>query len=479
MAAAEARVVSQRTGNCCFVQDDARRGPKLSCCPSSSSKSESAVRSGDAARGSDNPIPDCVPYNHNSANPNLPPDTKWWLNLQSNHGHQREFSHEQLNALEAELEVLSDGFVKQTTKLSKGNQPIKEYGTQTDPKSIASSFLYQPQKASATYMKNDQDGMQELKAVIGNDAQKRLNNKDTGEFCYADDQMTDLEPFNSLVLEQSKKLCSDLESDWIGIEKTEPWWRTSDKDELASLVSHKSLVHIENCDLPQPQTKHFAMGPSACPECFDHNKILTSSLDWIAEKGISTLADCIQGSPSSGSMERTRCTVGDVGCSLHDSDGLLSSTSMEKADTQHKIESDLSKAQLLEALCHSQTRAREAEKAAQQAYDEKEHVIKLFFRQASYLFAYKQWFQILQLEILCLQLKNKDRATSSHFPAFLPWAAYKGRKLRKGRNKTAKRKMRPPRYRIGKCAVAFAVGFSLAGAGLLLGWTMGWWLPAF
>ncbi|KAA8540057.1 hypothetical protein F0562_026749 [Nyssa sinensis] len=304
----------------------------------------------------------------------------------------------------------------------------------------------------------------ELKAVVSNDTQKRLNSKDMGELWYADDQMTDLEPVNCLVLEQSKKLCSDLGSDWIGVEKTEPWWRNADKDELVSLVSHKSLVHFENCDLPRPQTKHFVMGPSACPECFDHNKFLNSSLDWIAEKGISTLADCIQRSPGPGSLEKTRCTLGNVGCSLHDSDRLL----RDKAETHHKVESDLSKVQLLEALCHSQTRAREAEKAAQQAYDDKEHIIKLFFRQASQLFAYKQWFQILQLENLFLQLKNKDRPTSSHLPAFLPWVTCKGRRLRKGRNKAAKRKMHPPRYRIGKCAVAFAVGLSLGGAGLLL-----------
>jgi hypothetical protein len=35
MAAAEARAAWQRTTNRCFVQQDAKRVPKLDCCPSS------------------------------------------------------------------------------------------------------------------------------------------------------------------------------------------------------------------------------------------------------------------------------------------------------------------------------------------------------------------------------------------------------------------------------------------------------------
>lgn len=129
-------------------------------------------------------------------------------------------------------------------------------------------------------------------------------------------------------------------------------------------------------------------------------------------------------------------------------------------------------AELLEALCHSQTRAREAEKAAQQAYNEKEHILSLFFRQASQLFAYKQWFHMLQLENLCLQLRNKNQPLLSLFPC-------REMKLSKSHGRDKKRKI-SNRRRCGvrKCAVALAVGLSLAGAGLLLGWTMGWMFPS-
>jgi hypothetical protein len=145
-------------------------------------------------------------------------------------------------------------------------------------------------------------------------------------------------------------------------------------------------------------------------------------------------------------------------------------------------EGDAVKAQLLEALCHSQTRAREAEKAAKQAYAEKEHILKLFFRQASQLFAYKQWFQLLQLETLYVQLKNKDQSISTRFPVVVPWMSYKGRKQRKSWQKATKgRRVKRGRLRhdLKKYAVALALGLSLVGAGLLLGWTVGWMLPPF
>ncbi|KAL5989423.1 hypothetical protein ACLOJK_010314 [Asimina triloba] len=141
----------------------------------------------------------------------------------------------------------------------------------------------------------------------------------------------------------------------------------------------------------------------------------------------------------------------------------------DSMDSRHTSESEPSKAQLLEALCHSQTRAREAEKAAQKAYSEKEHVVKLLFKQASHLFAYKQWLHLLQLETLILQLKTDHQRLTDFFPT-LPWMPLKARQLRKGVPQVTRRN----KSGIGRYAVALAVGLGLAGAGLLLGWTMGW-----
>ncbi|CAH1453989.1 unnamed protein product [Lactuca virosa] len=71
---------------------------------------------------------------------------------------------------------------------------------------------------------------------------------------------------------------------------------------------------------------------------------------------------------------------------------------IKEFEAEKKSQNELSKPELLEALFHSQTRAREAEKAAQKAINVKEDMISQFMKQASQLFAYKQWFRILQLE---------------------------------------------------------------------------------
>ena len=148
------------------------------------------------------------------------------------------------------------------------------------------------------------------------------------------------------------------------------------------------------------------------------------------------------------------------------------------AEKLQAFEGDPSKAELMEALCHSQTRAREAEELAKQVYAEKEHIVKLFFKQASQLFAYKQWFQLLRLETLYTQ--TKDQPMSTLFPMALPWMSCEGRKPRKRRQKFVKSKQEKqgwPNSDITTYAVAFALGLSLVGAGLLLGWTVGCMLP--
>ncbi|XP_057722663.1 uncharacterized protein LOC130936589 [Arachis stenosperma] len=109
-----------------------------------------------------------------------------------------------------------------------------------------------------------------------------------------------------------------------------------------------------------------------------------------------------------------------------------------------------------------------AEEAAKQAYAEKEHIITLFFKQASQLFTYKQWFQLLLLENLHIQLKNnKDQQISGLFQA--PASFECGAKPWKTRHK--------PKDDITTYAVAFALGLSLVGAGLILGWSVGRMLP--
>ncbi|MBA0831814.1 hypothetical protein Goarm_016251 [Gossypium armourianum] len=341
-----------------------------------------------------------MPLNRNPSYSNLSPDTRWWLQLQPNYGPQMGLTNEQLNALEDEVESLK---------------------AEINSSKVSSDLQQDAHDSSIT--------------------DRTLDSKETMESF----EFLEMESVECCASMKTNDFCSEPESPWSGGGKAEPWWRTTDKDELTSLVAQKSLDFIENCDLPPPQKVHVRGYSHVCSGSFDSGEV--SSLAWKSQ----TVA--IR-SPMVNHAQITSTT--------------------EKDMLEQVTESDPTKAQLLEALCHSQTRAREAEKAAQKAYEEKEHVIKLLFKQASQLFAYKQWFQMLQLEPFYHQIKNNEQ------PVVFPWTPYKNQKFRKSWLKTGKERrgkrgqLRPD---ITKYAVALALGLSLVGAGLLLGWTVGWMLP--
>lgn len=68
-----------------------------------------------------------------------------------------------------------------------------------------------------------------------------------------------------LVSKKTKDFSLDSYYSWIEGENALPWWKTTDRDELACLVSKKSLNHIENCDLPPPRKKYLSVQP--CAKC--------------------------------------------------------------------------------------------------------------------------------------------------------------------------------------------------------------------
>ncbi|XVE73686.1 hypothetical protein DITRI_Ditri11bG0139000 [Diplodiscus trichospermus] len=439
MAAAEARAVWQRTANRCFVQEDAKRAPKLYCQSSSSSKQTDSSPTG-VADACDHPAAGFMPLNRSSLNSNLPSDMKWWLHLQPSYGPQKGLTNEQSNDLEDEVESLQ-------------------------------AEMNSPSKVSRVHQQDAQDASGVCRKRNNGCS---LDSTETKKKC----EPFEMESIDCHVSRKTNDLCYDPESPWDGSGKAEPWWRTTDKDELASLVALKSLDFIENCDLPPPQKMHVRRYSHACSGSFDGDGV--SSLAWKSQtRPIPSPITSAQASPDSVSTYgRYMSSVGEGKMQCASETSTLSTT--QKDIIEQVIESDPTKAQLLEALCHSQTRAREAEKAAKQAYAEKEHVIKLFFKQASQLFAYKQWFQMLQLEALYAQIKNSEQPVSTLFPVALPWTPYNSKKLQKSSRKTGKGrrgKQGQPRPDITKYAVAFALGLSLVGAGLLLGWTVGWMLP--
>ncbi|CAG7908821.1 hypothetical protein IGI04_039195 [Brassica rapa subsp. trilocularis] len=230
-----------------------------------------------------------------------------------------------------------------------------------------------------------------------------------------------------------KREQEDVEYSFISKkDTTTPWWRSiTDIDELALLVATRSLdYNIQNCDLPPPQKLHKRI------HCTSGEKGFISP-QW--KQG--AWSDRFESSLSHSS----------------------STASKNKSPKSPPMSDDLSNAQLLEALRHSQTRAREAEKVAREACAEKERVMTIFLRHASHLLAYKQWVKLLEMEVICRQMKKGELEEPEHI---------KGVNLKK-RKQRVKKKM----GEIGRYMMAFALGFSLIGAGLFLGWTVGWLFP--
>ncbi|KAF2620360.1 hypothetical protein F2Q68_00042885 [Brassica cretica] len=232
---------------------------------------------------------------------------------------------------------------------------------------------------------------------------------------------------------------SKEEEDYSFISKkdtaTTPWWRSAtDQDELALLVSTRSVDHhIQNCDLPPPQKLHKSI------HCTTNG-----------EKGFQTAV--IKSPWKQGAW----------------SDRFESMSNSKNTSPKSSPQSDdlISKAQLLEALRHSQTRAREAEEAAKEACAEKDRLITVLMRQARQILAYKQWIKLLEMESLYLQMKEEEEEEQGQVEGM-------NLKKRKQRGKKKNKKM----GEIGRYLMAFALGFSLIGAGLLLGWTVGWLFP--
>ncbi|XP_038896085.1 uncharacterized protein LOC120084287 [Benincasa hispida] len=474
MAAAEARAAFQRTVNRCFVQEDAKRAPRLACCQSSSSTSKQ-VDSGPAnaaADGPDQPSIGFMPFSRASSYSNLLPDTKWWLQTQSSYGYQKIFTPEHVNALEAGNETSKSATEKSCTS-SDIHRP-EGGNTVCEIDGFSRSSLDTDHGVSALCTKRVNSILNEdIKTLDGTDSQECVGSTDMK----AEFECLDKDSFNSKTVSKNQdEFYFDPDSPWIQEDKAEPWWWITDKDELAYWVAQKSLDHIENCDLPPPKKTclNFTRYPYAQKQCYEHDINLVSTFE-------STHRNCGLDFCRFGKTQR------DLGESIEQGNmlrGSLRSSSCTNPSNLTKTtlisEDNTSKAELMDALLHSQTRAREAEIAAKRAYAEKEHIVDLFFRQASQLFAYKQWFQLLQLE--SLQIKNNDQPMSTLFPLVLPWMSYKNMVSHKRWQRFSRQKrVKRDRHRsdISTYAVAFALGLSLVSAGLLLGWTVGWMLPSF
>ncbi|KAH6812032.1 hypothetical protein C2S51_025794 [Perilla frutescens var. frutescens] len=472
MALAEARAAWQRTANRCLVQEDAKRAPKLAYCssvPPSVKQAETEPTS--AAGGQDIPSSNSLPFHRSPSYSNLSPNTKWWLQTQPNYGCHRGLMDEKIRSPEGNMEnsQIQDSLVDVTRNED-------DYEVVSQASHIESLF------DNKNFVTCEKKGIkvkeEKLRSIY------HLPNFQDPVKIELEEDMEELRDIGIISSEGSKSsgdLYFGSDSSWVGTEKNTPWWRTADTEELAFLVAQRSLDLIENCDLPSPQNVHVKKNLSTDISCLSHSEISTS----IPVRKSSGFGGTRDSSPatSAGSSCRNLRMLTEEQLLSSPKYPLRDSPTQERNREIHMQKDDAGKAQLLEALRHSQTRAREAETVAKQVSAEKEHVVKLVFRQAQQLFAYKQWVQLLQLENMYFQLKNNkllSAATTS--PAISPWTVPSNRKMQRGWMKSsgrnrAKRRRPRPRYDVGRYAIVFALGLGLVGAGLLLGWTIGWMLP--
>lgn len=497
MAAAEARAAWQRTANRCFMQEDAKRAPKLACCPNTtSSKSQSDSSRSDTGSATDDSSSAFVPVNWNSSNINLSPDTRWWLQWQPNFGNQKDFTYEHLKDMKCETDNIQ--MENELPTGSKFDADCPENADRHKESNLDASAAENLSGAEQSASKNQDIAFRNVESEsVG--MQKLHDNENANEdpkssypeYWNQDYHWMAAKTENYPILEGYEKYASNITPS-RSCDKGGPWWRTADEDELATLVAQKSSEHIENCDLPPPQVMRIKKGPLLTVDKSSYGGFSESSgryrkgFSESVGRNVSSFSKASEQTytfPVCRSME-SPSSFGESHYPLtNDGERTSSSESTNKtwSGSRLSFESDGDRAQLLEALCHSQTRAREAEKAAERAFSEKEQLLRLFLKEASHLFAYRQWLRLLQIETLCLQLKSNDQSVSQDQLS----TVFPGRSMKHGQF-PGSRASPNKRHKIGRTnfdrsawALAVALGLGLAGAGLFLGWSMGWLLPMF
>lgn len=497
MAAAEARAAWQRTANRCFMQEDAKRAPKLACCPNAtSSKSQSDPSHSDTESGTDNSSSAFVPVNWNSSNINLSPDTRWWLQWQPNFGYQRDFTYEYVKDMKCEtVDIQMEDEVPMSSKYDADCPENADRHEESSLDVFAGEKLSGGEQSASknqdiTFRTVESESVS-MQKLHDNENAKEDPKSSYPEYWDQDYHWMTAKTEKYAISEGYEKYASNITTS-KSCDKGGPWWRTADEDELATLVAQKSSDHIQNCDLPPPQSMRIKKGPlltvdkityGGFSECSGrYHKGFSESVG----RNVSSFLKANEQTytlPVSKSMDSPSLSVASHYPSTNDGERTSSSESTNKTWSESRLsfESDGDRAQLLEALCHSQTRAREAEKAAARAFSEKEQLLRLFLKEASHLFAYRQWIRLLQTETLCLQIKsNEESVSQDQLGALFPWRSMKHRQWAGSKASHNKRhKIGRKKFDITAWAIAVALGIGLAGAGLLLGWSMGWLLPMF
>lgn len=277
-------------------------------------KSGCGGNSSKSSCGSYSFVHDCKPCKGDSSSPDSVPELNWWLN---HHGLGRCFSYDQLNVLDIDSKILAASCVNGNEKAGSENQLIEEYYT-TKAKNFAGFCSDVPleQFCSQNKSKGDDCWLQEFESTISDDL---LSNA----------HLMGLDSCSSLVFEQPKKLCSELDSHWIGLKKIEPWWHAVNRDDLTTLVSQTSSLHIRNRDqgvqsmLAKKASDNYVTSHDQFEEQMTYKEVLDTQeiLVSVKDKVISFSEDCTQGNRASVSLDGSMGNRGLMECKLQDSDG--------------------------------------------------------------------------------------------------------------------------------------------------------------
>lgn len=245
MAAAEARAAWQRAANRCLVQEDAKRAPKLACCPPSVQVHDSG--GGNPASPQDLHVPNFMTVNWNTMSSNLPADTQWWLQLQPNFGCQMALAREHLNSMGGEAgEKKMEGLVAPVSNLEDA-----EAQKSVDP-------FEPPWIVSTAFTKQTFDtGVEQFKTSTGYAPMSLKCRGNTKNYVHDDREFMDFKAFDPLFPMKPQKENCEMHVPWEETNKSQPWWQVADADGLASLVAERAMQNIANNDLPKPkQTVH-------------------------------------------------------------------------------------------------------------------------------------------------------------------------------------------------------------------------------
>ncbi|VAI17637.1 unnamed protein product [Triticum turgidum subsp. durum] len=232
MAAAEARAAWQRAANRCLFQEDAKRAPKLACCPPTMQQHE--ANSGNPTSPRDCHIPNFMHLNWNPMNSNQPIDA-WFLQLQPNFGCHKVLSGEHLNYMGGEANAKKVDSSSPVSTLDDINTKKSECPSEP-PWMISTAFMKQTSEAPC-------EGCPQTSLKCrGN----------SNNFLHEDKEVMDFKTFDPLFPKKPKKACYEMDPPWEQDRKSQPWWQVADEEGLASLVAERAMQHIENNDLPKP-----------------------------------------------------------------------------------------------------------------------------------------------------------------------------------------------------------------------------------